>query len=64
MHLKWKQNSLKGVGFKIEFKSTENELDMPKWNAPFLHNKCPLERATYHSNDKYLLSTCCVPALC
>lgn len=42
-----KQNSLKGIGFKTEFKSTENELDMPQMKRLFLHNKRPLERASY-----------------
>ena len=41
MHLKWKQNSLKGVGFKIEFKSTENELDMPQMKCSFSPQQMP-----------------------
>ena len=31
----WKQNSLKRIGFKIEFKSTEHELDMPQMKYSF-----------------------------
>ena len=41
MHLKWKQNSLKGIGFKIEFKSTENELDMPQMKCSFSPRQTP-----------------------